>query len=115
MNSESVNFYNLTLSDLRKALASLGKEGFRAQQIYKWVYQQRIHDYEQMTNLSKAFRAQLPSFLHFNLPKVVHEARSVDGTRKFLFDMEDAQTVEAVLIPSDERLTLVYLQRWVAI
>lgn len=101
-----VNFYSLTLEDLKALLKGKGKEQFRAQQIFKWVYEQRVTDPEQMTNLAKDFRADLPGMLTFELPKVVTHLKSVDGTQKFLFDMGEGNTVEAVLIPSDDRLTL---------
>ncbi|MEK6773787.1 MAG: 23S rRNA (adenine(2503)-C(2))-methyltransferase RlmN [Bdellovibrionota bacterium] len=101
-----VNFYALTLEDLKELFKKFGKEQFRAQQIYKWVYEKRTTDPEQMTNLSKDFRADLPNFLSFELPAVLQHLKSVDGTQKFLFDVKDGKTVEAVLIPTDDRLTL---------
>lgn len=104
--SKPVNFYSLTLEELKEYIKSKGKEQFRAQQIFKWVFEQRITDPEQMSNLSKTFRSDLPSILSFELPKVIKHLKSVDGTQKFLFDMGEGQSVEAVLIPSEDRLTL---------
>lgn len=101
-----VNFYSLTLEDLKSYFKNLGKEQFRAQQVYKWVYEKRVHSAEEMTNLSKEFRSYLPKILSFEMPAVVKHLRSVDGTQKFLFDMKSGETVEAVLIPSEDRLTL---------
>ncbi len=100
------NFYSLTLEDLKSHLKKYGKEQFRAQQIYKWVYEKRITDPDQMTNLSKEFRADLPNILSFHIPQVVQHLKSVDGTQKFLFDVGDNKTVESVVIPSEDRLTL---------
>lgn len=104
--NQAVNFYSLTLEDLKAYLKGQGKEQFRAQQIFKWVYEQRVTDPEQMSNLSKDFRAELPKILSFELPPVLKHLKSVDGTQKFLFDMKDGNSVEAVVIPSDDRLTL---------
>ncbi|MFN8790839.1 MAG: 23S rRNA (adenine(2503)-C(2))-methyltransferase RlmN [Bdellovibrionales bacterium] len=101
-----VSFYGLTMMDLEKFIQHQGKEKYRSQQLYKWVYEKKVTDFEQMTNLSKAFRAELKELFTFDLPKVVTHLKSVDGTQKFLFDMGEGQTVEAVLIPSDDRLTL---------
>ncbi|QDK36747.1 23S rRNA (adenine(2503)-C(2))-methyltransferase RlmN [Bdellovibrio sp. NC01] len=106
LENKPTNFYSLTLEDLKAFLKGKGKEQFRAQQIFKWVYEQRITDVEQMTNLSKDFRAELPKLLSFELPKVVSHLKSVDGTQKFLFDVGDNMTVESVLIPSEGRQTL---------
>lgn len=101
-----VSFYAMTLQDLEALFIEHGKQKFRAQQIYKWVYERRITDPEQMTNLSKDFRAELPKILSFDLPPVVSHLKSVDGTQKFLFDVKNGRTVEAVLIPSEGRQTL---------
>jgi 23S rRNA (adenine2503-C2)-methyltransferase len=100
------NFYGMTMEDLEKMIRHLGKEKYRTQQLYKWVYEKKTQDFDQMTNLSKDFRAELKKLFNFELPKVVTHLKSVDGTQKFLFDMGEGQTVEAVLIPSDERMTL---------
>ncbi len=101
------NFYGMSQDDLKAFLKGLGKEQFRAQQIFKWVYERRITDFEQMSNLSKSFRQELNGVLDFELPAVVSHLKSIDGTQKFLFDMGDSNTVEAVLIPGGEgRLTL---------
>lgn len=105
-DDKPVNFYSLTLEDLKEYIKKKGKEQFRAQQIYKWVYEQRVTDPEQMSNLSKQFRADMPKILSFELPKVIKHLKSVDGTQKFLFDMGEGQSVEAVLIPSEDRRTL---------
>lgn len=102
----SKNFFGMSQEDLRTFLKGLGKEQFRAQQIFKWVYERRITDLEQMSNLSKAFREELVGLIDFNLPQVLSHLISVDGTQKFLFDVGDGNSVEAVLIPSDDRLTL---------
>ncbi len=101
------SFFDLTLEDLEIFLKGLGKEHYRAQQLYKWVYERKVFDFHNMTNLSKSFREELPDVLDLSLPRVVsHLKSSIDGTQKFLFDVGDNETVEAVLIPSDDRLTL---------
>jgi 23S rRNA (adenine2503-C2)-methyltransferase len=92
--------------DLKEFLKGLGKEQFRAQQIFKWVYESRVTDIDQMLNLSKAFRAEMKDVLDFSLPPVLSHLISIDGTQKFLFDMGQGNSVEAVIIPADDRLTL---------
>jgi 23S rRNA (adenine2503-C2)-methyltransferase len=105
-NSFLPNFYSLSLPDLQDFLRSMGKEKFRAQQLFKWVYDKKVVDLEQMSNLSKDFRSELAGKLQFSLPKVLQHLKSVDGTQKFLFDVADGNSVEAVVIPSEGRLTL---------
>lgn len=101
-----VNFYSFTLPDLEAFLKKYGKEKFRAQQIFKWVYESRVTDFEQMSNLSKDLRAELKNLISFEMPPVLKHLVSVDGTQKFLFDVKNGSSIEAVLIPSDDRLTL---------
>jgi len=100
------NFYSFTLENLEAYLKQYGKEKFRAQQIFKWVYEQRVTDFDQMLNLSKDLRAELKNLITFDLPPVMKHLISVDGTQKFLFDVRDGNSIEAVVIPSDDRLTL---------
>ncbi len=123
-----MNFYDFTLIKLREYVVANGFERFRADQLFRWVHGYGQTDFSQMTNMSKKVREELPKFFEFKLPKMVTHLVSADGTEKFLFDLtpEDAapvdgngdtgvampasaaarQTVEAVLIPSGERLTL---------
>jgi 23S rRNA (adenine2503-C2)-methyltransferase len=104
--TQKADFYSMTLPALQEHFMGLGKEKFRAQQIFKWVYEKEVLDPEQMTNISKEFRKRLFDYFDFNLPKMVDRRISVDGTRKYLFDIGDFKTVEAVMIPSDDRMTL---------
>lgn len=100
------NFYSFTLENLEQYLKQYGKEKFRAQQIFKWVYEQRVTDFDLMLNLSKDLRNELKNLITFELPPIIKHLISVDGTQKFLFDVRDGNSVEAVVIPSDDRLTL---------
>lgn len=101
-----VKFYGLTQSQLEELLIGQGKERFRAQQLFRWVYGLRVLNPDLMTNLSKMLRSQLPEIFDFSLPQIIKEWISEDGTKKFLFDMGEGRSVEAVLIPSKGRLTL---------
>ncbi|MEK7356967.1 MAG: hypothetical protein AAB250_10985, partial [Bdellovibrionota bacterium] len=100
------NFYEYSLPELEELLQSLGKEKFRAKQVFKWVYEKRVENYDEMSNVAKTFRAELPEIFHFELPRTVAELKSKDGTRKWLFDIGDGMTIETVLIPNKDRLTL---------
>lgn len=108
---EKRNFFDLTLEQLKEVLQVYGKEKFRAQQIFSWVYQKGITDFEQMTNLSKDLRAELPKILEFRTLEMTSHLKSIDGTQKFLFripatETTAALTFESVIIPSRDRLTL---------
>ena len=97
---------SLSLKDLSDFLKGLGKESYRAQQIFKWVYQKHVLDLNDMTNLSKAFRSDISNLLDFRLPQVLYRSKSQDGTEKFLISVGGTKSIETVLIPSEDRLTL---------
>ncbi len=69
------NFYDLSLPEIESYLVGLGKQKFRAQQVFKWVYEKRVTDFDQMTNISQSFREELPGLFHFELPKSVQELK----------------------------------------
>ncbi|MDD2855008.1 MAG: hypothetical protein PHU01_05710, partial [Desulfuromonadaceae bacterium] len=97
---------NFTLSALEHYLNLQKKERFRALQLFKWIYQQDAHSFEEMTNISKAFRAELAekAFISNLEPETIEEGS--DGTRKYLFNLGDGNAVESVLIPIEGRNTL---------
>ena len=100
------NFYNFNLDELAEHLLALGHKRFRAQQLFRWVYERGITDFEEMSNLSKSFRAELPQLFNFQQPRLLKRWDSIDGTVKFLFDVGQGMAVESVVIPSKERRTL---------
>ncbi len=105
--ADQFNFYDLTLSELKGVLTGFGKESFRASQLFKWVYQKRVCKFDQMSDISKSFRFELPRLFHFHEPSLATRVRSSDGTEKFLIQMGPDEFVECVLIPAGEgRLTL---------
>jgi 23S rRNA (adenine2503-C2)-methyltransferase len=87
-------------------LAGKGKERFRATQIFKWLYQHDVRSFEEMSNLSRGLRQELDdtAFISNFDPAVVEQGS--DGTCKYLFRLEDGESVESVLIPDDGRNTL---------
>ena len=104
--SEKVDLKNLSPPELNEFLATFGKEHYRSIQILRWLYQKGVHSFDEMTNLSKRFRQELDqvSYVSTLHPLQVEQAR--DGTKKFLFQLEDGNRIESVLIPDKRRLTL---------
>jgi len=103
---EKIDLKNFTLRELEQFLSGKGKERFRAIQIFKWIYQLGALSFEEMTNLSKELRAELQATAYISsiTPAAVEEGG--DGTRKYLFTLEDGDSVESVLIPDEGRNTL---------
>ena len=104
--NQKTDLKNLTLPALEQFLQGQGKERFRALQVFKWIYQQDAHGFEEMTNISKALRMELAeTAIISNLePETIEEGS--DGTRKYLFNLGDGNAVESVLIPIEGRNTL---------
>lgn len=104
--SEKISIRNLTFDELKTTLGSMGLKGYRAGQITSWIYQHYAVSFEEMTNIAKAERDRLAAAFSLTAPSLLRAERSSDGTRKFLFGLEDGHTIESVLIPDDDRQTL---------
>jgi len=103
---EKVNLLGFTLPKMEAFFISIGEKKFRGAQMIKWIHQQGITDFEQMTNLSKALREQLKQIAEVRPPRVTFEGDSVDGTRKWLVEVDGGSKVETVYIPDGDRGTL---------
>jgi len=106
MLSEKISIKNLNFDELKTMLGNMGLKGYRAGQITSWIYQHYAVSFDEMTNIAKAERDQLAAMFSITAPSLLQAERSSDGTRKFLFGLEDGHTIESVLIPDEERQTL---------
>ena len=95
----------LDLSELEAALEARGHLRFHANQLYRWIYKRGVTDVTKMTDLSRSLRDQLAVEFTLTTPTIVSDARSVDGTRKFLLELADARRIEAVFIPDTPSMT----------
>lgn len=109
LNEQNVveqNLLGMSQQDLEQFFSVIGEKSFRAIQLMKWMHQQGVADYEQMTNLSKSLRRWLQKNTAIQLPEMLNEEISADGTRKWLLKVDDGNAVETVFIPDDGRATL---------
>lgn len=88
-------------AELKKTLPDV--PGYRAAQIYKRLYGSRNFSFEDMTELPAPLRATLAEHYHLPILELETESKSEDGTRKYLFKLEDGREIESVLIPSEMR------------
>ena len=104
------NLVGLTRDQLRDALIAAGtpesQAKMRARQVWQWIYQKGVRDFEAMTNLAKPYRALLSEHFAIRVPEVVRRLVSEDGTRKYLLRIAGGHEVEAVYIPEESRGTL---------
>ncbi|MQY42014.1 23S rRNA (adenine(2503)-C(2))-methyltransferase RlmN [Epibacterium sp. SM1969] len=105
-----INLVGMTRPQMRDALIEHGtpekQAKMRVGQIWQWIYQWGKRDFADMTNLAKAYRAQLEEVFEIRVPEVVSKLVSTDGTRKYLVRIAGGHEVEVVYIPEDDRGTL---------
>jgi len=92
------NIKDYNIEELKKELANLGEKPYRAEQIFKWLYRDRVTDFSQMTNLSKDLREKLEREYTICNFKIIEKQVSKDGTIKYLFDILDGNAIESVLM-----------------
>jgi 23S rRNA (adenine2503-C2)-methyltransferase len=92
---------SLTTDELKEFTDELGLMGYRADQLYQWLYQKGAASFDEMTNLSKDLRAKLENIAQVRRISIHSQQESKDGTIKFLFQLDGPEEykVEAVLIP----------------
>ena len=104
------NLVGMTREGMRDALIAIGtpekQAKMRVGQIWQWLYNWGVRDFDAMTNLSKDFRAQLATHFVIEVPEVVTKRVSTDGTRKYLVRIAGGHEVEVVYIPEKDRGTL---------
>ncbi|SHL38535.1 23S rRNA m(2)A-2503 methyltransferase [Roseovarius marisflavi] len=105
-----MNLVGLTREQMREVLIAHGtpekQAKMRVGQIWQWIYGWGVRDFAEMTNLSKAFRAELAESFVIAIPEVVSKQVSEDGTRKYLVRINGGHEVEVVYIPEESRGTL---------
>lgn len=96
-----------TLPELKNLVKELGMKEFVGKQLAEWLYQKKVKSFDEMTNISLANRALLESHYDLGLTPYIKVLTSRDGTRKYLFNEEDALLgVETVMIPTPDRTTI---------
>jgi 23S rRNA (adenine2503-C2)-methyltransferase len=108
-SNEAYHLLDLTFTELQTFLKDRGQPKFRAEQIYRWIYQKSAKSFESMSDLGKKFRLECAQSLRLDRPEIHTIKRSWDGTVKFLIRFFDGKTAECVLIPAvneEKRLRL---------
>lgn len=103
------NLKQLSIQDLFLFMEQTGQKKFRTEQIISWIYNKLATSLDEMTDLSKAFREELKNIAVISNLTLLKRLVSADGTQKFLFELEDGETIESVLIPNnrgEQRFTL---------
>ena len=92
------NIKDYNLEDLKKEIINIGEKGYRAEQIFKWLYVEKVKSFDEMTNLSLELREKLKSNFSICNFNILKKQESSDGTKKYLFDVLDGNAIETVLM-----------------
>ncbi len=106
MNSDMLDVRELGVEEVREFLVERGEKGFRAAQVWQWVWQRGVTDFDAMSNLPLALRGLLKEHFVFHSLTERSRQRAEDGTTKVAWLLFDGKVVESVLIPSKDKFTV---------
>ena len=104
--SEKTNLLDLDAAAFERYFATLGEKPFRARQVLRWIHRGGESDFGRMSDIAKSLRAKLEETAVIQAPRVISDTVAADATRKFLLDVGNANAIETVFIPEDDRGTL---------
>jgi len=100
------NFYGLTLKELETLIGALGKEKYRSRQLFKWIYNKGILNFDEMSDVPKSLKVIFKDMFDLKPLEIKETLTSTDGSIKLGFLGEDGNLIESVLIPEKDRNTL---------
>lgn len=95
------SIYGLSLKDLENYLIENSMKPFHGKQIFRWLYHKRVKSFDEMSDISKKMIEKLKEDFTLQDLGIVSMQTSKDGTKKFLFEMDDGSLVESVLMVFD--------------
>lgn len=92
------NIKDYNLDELKQEFINMGEKPFRAEQVFKWIYQENVETFDEMTNISLELREKLKQNYTMCIYKIIKKQVALDGTTKYLFDVLDGNAIETVLM-----------------
>ena len=92
------NIKDYNLDSLKEEFVNMGEKSFRAEQVFKWLYVDKVKEFDEMTNLSIELREKLKKEYTMCNFKILKKQEASDGTKKYLFDVLDGNAIESVLM-----------------
>ena len=92
------NIKDYDLDELKQEFIQMGEKPFRAEQVFKWLYESKVNSFDEMTNLSLELREKLKQNYEMHNFNILRKQESSDGTIKYLFDVLDGNAIETVLM-----------------
>ncbi len=103
---ERTNLLDLDRPGMEALVADMGFKPFHGRNLLKWIHKHGVTDFAQMTDLPKVLRERLAAEVRIGLPEIVFEQPSLDGTTKWVLELDDGQRIETVYIPDGDRSTI---------
>jgi 23S rRNA (adenine2503-C2)-methyltransferase len=103
---KKINLLGFAIADMENLMQELGEKRFKGRQLFKWLCHFNEHNFDRMTDLSLPLRQKLAKKYEFSGLKEEIVRKSVDGTEKYLFTLDDGNHVETVLIPDKGKNTV---------
>ena len=100
-----MNIYGINFNDLESYFLSINDKKFRATQIYEFLYQKRVKSFDEMNNIGKNIKEHLKQDFNFDMIKIVYKQED-DSVKKYLFQLQDGQTIESVLMYHDYGISI---------
>lgn len=100
------NLKALSGNEIKQYIENIGLTSFRSRQLIHWIYKRYAGTIEEITEFSDSMRRLLSEKAYISNLDLIDQQRSIDGTEKFLFKLDDGEMIESVLIPDRDRLTL---------
>ena len=92
------NIKDYDLAELKQEFIQMGEKPFRAEQVFKWIYESKVTSFDEMTNLSLELREKLKQNYEMHNFNIIRKQEASDGTKKYLFDVLDGNAIETVLM-----------------
>ena len=100
-----MNIYGINFNDLESYFLSINDKKFRATQIYEFLYQKRVKSFDEMNNIGKNIKEHLKQDFNFDMIKIIYKQED-DLVKKYLFQLQDGQTIESVLMYHDYGISI---------
>jgi 23S rRNA (adenine2503-C2)-methyltransferase len=101
-----VNLKEMTLEEMTGFVLGIREKGFRAKQMYQWVFEKGVSSIDEMHNLSRDFRSLLKGKACIAALETLEVKESSDGSKKYLFGLDDDRVIESVSMPDPKGLTI---------
>ncbi|MCW9022695.1 MAG: bifunctional tRNA (adenosine(37)-C2)-methyltransferase TrmG/ribosomal RNA large subunit methyltransferase RlmN, partial [Sedimenticola sp.] len=103
---QKINLLEFDRKGMESFFEGLGAKAFNGRNVLKWIHKHGVTDFDAMTDLSKKLREQLKAIAEVRVPEIVFEQPALDGTHKWVLELDCNNRIESVFIPEPNRSTL---------